>query len=597
LKTATLLQDLRAATQREVQTASVCDGLCHRFDQASHGTRVQKTTRRQIVTLELARFEAVEVVRTEPHEAGRLDSPLADLVPKGGTYGYDLMAHVGCETLLRGRPLQAVARELPQPIPFSSLYDLQQKFLFYLGHLHREATPRLAAYLQQRGGSTWLIDGTIEGDTPMYFGVYDAQDNFLLGTWKIPTENADAIAPCLAEAADWFGRPQRVLHDLSHAMAEACRRLGDDVPHTVCHFHLLRDVGEELYAGPQAALRELVRRLKLQARLKDQRKHQTQWIRDHLEQPRGLADLLRGSTTEATGESLGREVLLAFHQWILDYPHDGRRQGFPFDPYLLFFHRRVVRAAAAVERFLEETEMRSRTPRVLVTFAQMLRQYLQDPKVTAAAGQYEAAYQLFERLRTALRLSAQGDHPLHERYVLGESETQDVRQALESLQAECREQSRAAADEAMRDGYQVVLDHLERYADRLFAAEDSACRERTTNRLEGFWGASKRRCRQRHGRRQLTRDFQSLPAEYMLVGNLENPVYVELVLGELSALPRKLAEAGRTAGSWTRWRQAQQPLRVGRLPRRLVRAEDFLDTLVGVYQDQSGSDAACPVLA
>ena len=34
-------------------------------------------------------------------------------------------------------------------------------------------------------------------------------------------------------------------------------------------------------------------------------------------------------------------------------------------------------------------------------------QYLEDPKVTAAAGQYEAAYQLFERLRTALRLSAE----------------------------------------------------------------------------------------------------------------------------------------------------------------------------------------------
>jgi hypothetical protein len=66
----------------------------------------------------------------------------------------------------------------------------------------------------------------------------------------------------------------------------------------------------------------------------------------------------------------------------------------------------------------------------------------------------------------------------------------------------------------------------------------------------------------------------------MLVGNLENPVYVELVLGELSALPRKLAEAGRTAGSWTRWRQDQQPLRAGCLPRRLVRAENFLDALV-----------------
>ena len=55
-----------------------------------------------------------------------------------------------------------MAQELPQSIPFSSLYDLQQKFLFYLGHLHREATPQLAAYLQQRGGSTWLIDGNLD---------------------------------------------------------------------------------------------------------------------------------------------------------------------------------------------------------------------------------------------------------------------------------------------------------------------------------------------------------------------------------------------------------------------------------------------------
>ena len=61
-------------------------------------TRVQKTTRRQVVTRELADFKAVEVVRTEPHGAGHLRSPLADLVPKGGTYGYDVMTHVGCET-------------------------------------------------------------------------------------------------------------------------------------------------------------------------------------------------------------------------------------------------------------------------------------------------------------------------------------------------------------------------------------------------------------------------------------------------------------------------------------------------------------------
>jgi len=47
-------------------------------------------------------------------------------------------------------------------IPFSSLYDLQLKFLFHFGHLHRLAAPRIRDYLHQRGAMTWLIDGTQE---------------------------------------------------------------------------------------------------------------------------------------------------------------------------------------------------------------------------------------------------------------------------------------------------------------------------------------------------------------------------------------------------------------------------------------------------
>jgi len=61
-----------------------------------------------------------------------------------------------------------------------------------------------------------------------------------------------------------------------------------------------------------------------------------------------LRDLLEGKPVpNPLPELLGRELLLAFHQWILDYARDGRRQGFPFDPYLLYLHRRVARARAA----------------------------------------------------------------------------------------------------------------------------------------------------------------------------------------------------------------------------------------------------------
>lgn len=544
------------------------------------------------MTLALDRFEAIEVHRTEAAVGSPRSSPLTRLVPKGGAYGYDLIAYVGCETFLRGRKLESVAREFPQ-IPFSSLYDVQHKFLFYFGHLHRQSAPALAARFQRRGSGTWLIDATIEPDTPMYFGIYEAQENVLLDAYRIPSENADAITPCLKQTAARFGEPRRVLHDLSNAMAAACELAFEKVSHTVCHFHLLRDIGEDLYATPQARLRDRLRQLKLQSRLKEQRKGQTDWLREHIEHTTVLAEVLAGKRVEVSEATAGREVLMAYHQWLLDYPRDGRRQGFPFDPYLLYFHRRVVRGSTAVERLLKDAQVEGRAPQVLKNFASMLRQYLGDPEVIEAAGQYEAAFTLFHRLRTVLRMAAQGDNPLRDRYLLDKSEAAGVQQSLESFREECRQQSDEETDEASRERHRIVWEHLDRYWGQLFASPDDPCRERTTNGLEAWWGTSKRRCRQRHGRKKLTREFRSLPAEFMLISNLVNPEYVEVVLdGELNKLAEKLAEAGRTAGPWTTWRSAQQPLNEGRLPNRLIRKDNFLDELTAVYDAHCQQKAA-----
>ena len=80
---------------------------------------------------------------------------------------------------------------------------------------------------------------------------------------------------------------------------------------------------------------------------------------------------------------------------------------------------------------------------------------------------------------------------------------------------------------------------------------------------------------------------------YDLIANLENPKYVELLLdGDLSKLAEKLADAGRTAGPWTTWRSAQQPLNHGRLPKRLIRQDDFLEELTAVYDNHCRSHVA-----
>ncbi len=90
---------------------------------------MQKTVRRQVVTWELSGFQSLEVVRTGHDHQVRRSPRLAALVPKGGKYGYDLIARVGVQTFLEGRALQAVAAELrPLNIPFSSLHDMALKF-------------------------------------------------------------------------------------------------------------------------------------------------------------------------------------------------------------------------------------------------------------------------------------------------------------------------------------------------------------------------------------------------------------------------------------------------------------------------------------
>ncbi len=593
-----LAQELRDGCVADAQTAAgLPERASYSFDRDTTGGEtteqpliILKTTRRQVVSLRFSRFESQEVVRQERSHEGHVThhSPqLAMIVPRGGHYAYDLIAHVGVESLFHGRKLQDLARDLAAlRIPFSSLYDLQRKFMFYFGHLHRQSAPQIRDYLQQRGAVTWLIDGTQELGSPVFFGVKEAPDGFLLGSWKIGSENLDDVVPCLVELGEAYGRPERVLHDLSDTMSGACDRALPGVTHHVCQFHLLQDIGEDLFQTPQAALSELVRQLKLQPRMKEQRSGQIQWLRENGTRQSDLVlrDLLEGKPVpNPLPELLGRELLLAFHQWILDYARDGRRQGFPFDPYLLYLHRRVARARAGLNR-LREQQAGRKMPPALINLVRMLNDYLGNPQVAAAIAQYEAAWTVFQSLRDVLRFSAQGTSPLRDPYRLTATEQRTMFSSLQELREECRRRSTEDDDPQQRKLCATVSTHLDRYWDYLPTGEEHYD-ERTNNDIETHWRQAKRTRRRVHGRRKLTQDFQALPQEYMLIQNLDNPRYVELVLGTPDKLAEKLADAGRTAGSFSEWQRHTRQSSLGRLPKRLLRKENSLGQLLGYYDD------------
>jgi len=568
--------------------------------QAQPPTAVLKTTARTVMTLKHGTFEARQVVRQEKRpgvsSSPLYSSQLARLVAPGCRYGYDLVAHVGLESFLFGRRSEEIREDLQQRspsirIPASSLDELRRRFLFHLGQVHRQAAPALRESLHQAGGLTWLIDGTVEPGTPVFFGVQEARSAILLGCWKIPTENADDMVPCLKEIEQAYGRPKRILHDLSSAMSLACETAFGEVTHDVCHYHFARDVGEDLLVKPQRLLSSRLLSLKLQVRLREQRKTQTQWLREHAGAPEAelvLQRLLRGEHfTVDWNQTLAREVLLAFHFWMLDYAADGNRQGFPFDAYSLYFHRRLVKADEALSRLLERPAVASQAPKTLWNLRDQLQRYCHDPQIIAAAAHYERAYHEFHRLRTILWLGAQGASPMHYAYELTTAQEHQMRESLASLCDQYRQRIEGCPDEIEREICTIVLSHVERYLPQLLPRGRDGDRVRTTNQLEGHWSEAKRACRQTQGRPKLTRTFQALPGELMLIPNLRKPQYINIALdGSLDHLADKFSEANSDGSSYTAWRQTNTSLNLGRLPNRILREEDFVDHLFDVYHTQ-----------
>ena len=187
---ATLPQDARLdfdPAHEEQDLGSASEGA------ASH---VLKTSKRTVVSLQEGRFQAREIVRQQPCDDSERSSliqrsmQLAGLVPPSARYGFDLIAHVGIESYLRGHSLKEIRRDLADrsssiDIPASSLWDQQQKFLFCLGHLHQQAANSIRQYLAEQGKVTWLLDGTVEPGSPVFLGIEDASSGMILGGWKI----------------------------------------------------------------------------------------------------------------------------------------------------------------------------------------------------------------------------------------------------------------------------------------------------------------------------------------------------------------------------------------------------------------------------
>ncbi len=486
-------------------------------------------------------------------------SDLEDTLLPDSSVGYDVMVYVGLQRYLHHRQRdeirQCLERDYGVTLSTGETSRLAHLFLAYLERLHHERRERIRRALDQDGGWPLHIDATGEDGRGTLLVLYAGWRGWVLGAFKIPTENADAIRPCIDEVAGWAGLPLAIVRDLGRAMIPACESFrsdaGGDFPILSCHYHFLADVGQDLLDPGHGELRDLFRRFRTRPGLRALVRELGRRLGEDIAHVRQevLSWQEQGGPGHQLPEGLqGLGVVRSLAQWVLDYPIQSKGQDFPFAlPYLDLFDRSTL-ARRAVEAFLRTPPADPEVLRALNRLAAIVDPVQGEVPFRAVTRNLRQRQRLFDELREALRLvpknPGRAGPPAPESPV---RVLKDIQRDVERLRASL-EQRRPAR--SARKAIDLILDHLHRHADSLWGHQITLPDalggghrfvERTNDIIESFFRSMKHGERRRSGRKSLTQDFEALPPAAALAQTLRRPDYVAVLCGTLQELPQAFA--------------------------------------------------------
>lgn len=624
-KARSVRQDLSGARVRVAEDPGVCP-IC------SGPWLVQKTLTHQVKSLKHGQLEAAETVHVCAagcrHPSGarviRRAESLSRQIISGRVVSYDVIVFVGLERFLRHRQREEIREALwaEHGIPLScgEISNLCVLFLSYLQALHEAHAEQLKAAMASDGGWPLHVDATGEDGRGTLLVVLSGWRHWVLGSWKIPTERADALLPCLLDVVARFGDPCAVMRDLGRAVTRAVEDLVAErqlaIAVLACHLHFLKDIGRDLLEPSHAELRETFRRFKVRPRLRALARELGRKLGGEVEKAR--EEVRSWQEDSAAGRSLpsgraGLATVRAVAQWVLDYSADASGEDFPFDRPYLHLYNRCILALRAVEGFLSQPPEDTNVLKALKKLKGVLHPVNCEVPLRPIIERLNVRAGIFDKLRKVLRLALESRQrpadPATQAQTREQTEEvtpadlQEVRSGVESLTDALRVRRKANAvgfDE--RKAIDLVLRHLDKHGDYLWGHEIELPAElgggvrlvdRTNNALEeGLFHPLKHGERRRSGRKVLTQDFENLPSGAVLSRNLHCEDYIEIVCGSLDRLAsafaaldaekRRLVLAGQLQGSNTN-RTLPRPhlasASLSKADKRLVRVQAMQDRL------------------
>ncbi len=514
---------------------------------------VLKTRTRKVVTLHLGAFHAHEslgLCKTCGKTYGAEE--LGCLVPPASNFGYDVVVYVGKALFLQHRNGQEIVSELSAKnvrMSQSEVYVLGRKFIALLALAHRQSAGRIKQAMSLKGGYMLHLDGTLEGRGPLLMTGMDSITEIVLGNIKLPSEKTEEIIPFLENIKALFGVPIALVHDMGKGILNAVQTVFEGIPDFICHYHFLRDLGNDFLQEEYDIIRKRLRKHGITSKLNYRAKTLKTIINEEPELIASLrTGLEHGKLAQASLEQLPALNAYSLIQWALEGKNQGSGYGFPFDrPHLDFAHRLLILAENLEQ--LSDIKLRGdwRDNKPYYRTLRDLKNIANDKTLKCAMHEIARKIKVFDQLRHDMRIA-----PIDGKQGLNDDANDDAIQSIEKRVRRFYKDLCAAPNYPKSKDRQRLLAQMDTYWEKLFADPIEVDTpqgkvllqpQRTNNIMERFFRDLKRGQRRKTGNNRMSRTLRTMLADTPLVKNLGNPQYMEILLDGNASLEALFAQS------------------------------------------------------
>jgi hypothetical protein len=347
------------------------------------------------------------------------------------------------------------------------------------------------------------------------------------------------------------------MSDLGMAILKALEEVFPNAERRICHFHFLRDVGKDILEPSYEELRSRLNASKVNADL-------NLIERDILSTDsapgtsvesliKKKGPLLRRSTPKQYAEL--EPVLALYFVRACRTVRSSTGFGYPFDLPWVRYAEELRRQAISVEACLDVLRQRRITPVFLKRVGEVLSPMLpggeQNAELKPLVDRCLLREKQLAELRQAMWLwrTPKARAPLSSTYgVTSRRDIVEFNEDLRRYRHKLRHRVSSTGGSFRKDGYQVILRHVEKYwgslvlHPSLWRALECQVVDRTNNLVESAHRDSKQSLRKTCGRQRIDREFSDYGSYLPVISNLRNAKYVELVLGEHDNLALEFAQ-------------------------------------------------------